>query len=314
MAKSKGSLDYGFNFNIGASGPIDSRMLVDFKSDLTNTTTWPADSSPVYDGMQVVVKEDNNIYILTDKSNYTNLSSWKQIGSSTSVGDGSTVKMSNKYINVVYPNLSGFSETFQAVVDNESIDASVNKLEDNIVSLINVINKLKLSVLGTDNVQTPTTGNTVLDRLESVEEQINSGGIVGGGSLDGGTYDGETTYYEFYKKLASTSSDGYRAALVSGEHVLDYNYSANTYIYFVEALRKFVFATTENINIYGDNGESNIVFYTDVDKLSFRDMNHGKLLLPYIYSGNSSNIYYSTNDKKYYKWNHDGSAIEETTI
>ncbi len=112
MARLKGSLDYGFNFNIGASGPVDSRMLVEYISDLTSASTWPSASAPVYDGMQVVVKEDNNIYILTDKSNYTTLSSWKKIGGggsgdSTVTGpDGSEVSVSEA-IQGIYESFDG---------------------------------------------------------------------------------------------------------------------------------------------------------------------------------------------------------------
>ena len=177
MARLKGSLDYGFNFNIGASGPVDSRMLVEYISDLTSANTWPSASAPVYDGMQVVGKENSSIYILTDKTNYTNLSAWKKVGSDGGGGsigdvDGSTVKVSNKYVNVTYPNNNVSTDTFQAINDGDTLDNSINKLEDNVVVLIKNINTLKSSM----GDVTDENGNII-----SISEYSDN-------QLDGGTY------------------------------------------------------------------------------------------------------------------------------
>lgn len=81
MAIVKNSITFGSGFNITAEGPIDSRMVVEYISDLT--TVWNSDA-PAYEGMIVSVLEDDNIYTLTDKD-FTNFSNWKKQGSN---GDG----------------------------------------------------------------------------------------------------------------------------------------------------------------------------------------------------------------------------------
>ena len=81
MAIVKNSITFGSGFNITAEGPIDSRMVVEYISDLT--TVWNSDA-PAYAGMIVSVLEDDNIYTLTDKD-FTDFSNWKKQGSN---GDG----------------------------------------------------------------------------------------------------------------------------------------------------------------------------------------------------------------------------------
>lgn len=71
MAIIKNALTYGFGFNVTAAGPVDSRMRVNYLTDLT--TVWgtsvdgvftPNPEAPVYAGMMVVVNETNTAYIL----------------------------------------------------------------------------------------------------------------------------------------------------------------------------------------------------------------------------------------------------------
>lgn len=71
MAIIKNALTYGFGFNVTAAGPVDSRMRVNYLTDLT--TVWgtstdgvftPNPDAPVYAGMQVIVNEQNKAYIL----------------------------------------------------------------------------------------------------------------------------------------------------------------------------------------------------------------------------------------------------------
>ena len=82
MAIIKNSIDFGSGFNIKAQGPIDSRMIVEYISDLT--TVWNSDA-PAYEGMMVSVLEDGNVYVLRN-IDFTNINNWKKQGSD---GDGS---------------------------------------------------------------------------------------------------------------------------------------------------------------------------------------------------------------------------------
>ena len=61
MAIIKNAINFGSGFNITAAGPIDSRMRVKSKLDLT--TVWDTDA-PYYAGMIVTVTDENQVYIL----------------------------------------------------------------------------------------------------------------------------------------------------------------------------------------------------------------------------------------------------------
>ena len=74
MAIIKGAISFGSNFNIGAKGPIDSRMRVETKADLT--TAWTAEI-PAFEGMAVVTKDTGKIWVLVGKD-YTVESNWKE--------------------------------------------------------------------------------------------------------------------------------------------------------------------------------------------------------------------------------------------
>ena len=73
----KNRTTFGSGFNIKSEGPIDSRMIVEFISDLT--TVWNSDA-PSYEGMVVSVLEDGNVYVLQSED-FTQENNWKKIGS-----------------------------------------------------------------------------------------------------------------------------------------------------------------------------------------------------------------------------------------
>ena len=95
MAIIKNALTYGYGFNITAAGPVDSRLRVPKKDDLT--TVWDNNTAPVYAGLTVLVCEENVIYVLktasfTDKgapvaADPTQESSWIKIGDTATSAD-----------------------------------------------------------------------------------------------------------------------------------------------------------------------------------------------------------------------------------
>lgn len=89
MGLIKNTYSYSFAYNIKASAPIDSRMRVEYISDLT--TVWNNEEAPVYAGMVVSVLEDNTLYVLkakegeiTKPADYTDINNWIKIGSGSS--------------------------------------------------------------------------------------------------------------------------------------------------------------------------------------------------------------------------------------
>lgn len=63
------------NLSIATDKPLDERSIVQNSTELLSI-----DSAYAYNGMLIVSIEDAAIYILLDKNNITDLSSWKKIG------------------------------------------------------------------------------------------------------------------------------------------------------------------------------------------------------------------------------------------
>lgn len=93
MARTKGSVAFPFNFEIGAQSPMDARLVVASKADLIATSTYSAKN--YYKGMQVVVADTQEVYILKDVSKITSsdYSGWTRVdgvGSKVTVIDSLT--------------------------------------------------------------------------------------------------------------------------------------------------------------------------------------------------------------------------------
>ena len=92
MAIIPNAITSGSGFNITAAGPIDSRMVVEYISDLT--TVWNKDA-PAYAGMSVSVLEDGNIYVLLQNEDgtvdFSDIKNWKKQGSDDSSNSGSGI-------------------------------------------------------------------------------------------------------------------------------------------------------------------------------------------------------------------------------
>lgn len=90
MARTKGSVAFPFNFEIGAQSPMDARLVVASKADLIAASTYSAKN--YYKGMQVVVADTQEVYILKDVSKITSsdYSGWTRVD-----GEGSKVTVIN---------------------------------------------------------------------------------------------------------------------------------------------------------------------------------------------------------------------------
>lgn len=86
MARTKGSVAFPFNFEIGAQSPMDARLVVASKADLIAASTYSAKN--YYKGMQVVVADTQEVYVLKDVSKITSsdYSGWTRVD-----GEGSKV-------------------------------------------------------------------------------------------------------------------------------------------------------------------------------------------------------------------------------
>lgn len=70
------------NLSVATDKPLDERSVVQNSTELLSI-----DSNYAYNGMCIVSIEDEAVYILLDKTNITNLSSWKKIGTITINGN-----------------------------------------------------------------------------------------------------------------------------------------------------------------------------------------------------------------------------------
>ena len=86
MARGTNTLSLGAGLNITGQEPIDSRVTVEYESDLTLEDTW--NGVGLYKGLTVSVQESGSLYVLMDRDNYTSLSNWKKHGSDISEIDG----------------------------------------------------------------------------------------------------------------------------------------------------------------------------------------------------------------------------------
>lgn len=80
----RGFFNLSGNYEPLIAAPLDARTVVEFKSDLTNSTTWTVSGGIwVYPGLMVAVvadSDDNNgIYYLANASAYTSEASWLKI-------------------------------------------------------------------------------------------------------------------------------------------------------------------------------------------------------------------------------------------
>ena len=122
----KNSIDFGSGFNIKAQGPIDSRMVVEYISDLTNV--WNSDA-PAYEGMAVSVLEDGNIYVLRNVD-FSKIDNWKKQGAELPNMDDYALKED-------LPDMKNYYTM-----------SEVNNLIEGVESLINSAKTLTEEILG----------------------------------------------------------------------------------------------------------------------------------------------------------------------
>ena len=115
MARSKGSANLAASLEVLAGAPLDARLVVGEKADLTASGTFPYS----YVGMPVVCKADNKIYLLIG-SDPTVLANWKEVGSD--------VDLSNYYTKAEVNNLVETAENgrFEVVEQLPTEDIKTN--------------------------------------------------------------------------------------------------------------------------------------------------------------------------------------------
>ena len=174
MAIVKNSITFGSGFNITAEGPIDSRMVVEYISDLT--TVWNSDA-PAYEGMIVSVLEDDNIYTLTDKD-FTNFSNWKKHGSN---GDGGGSGIGKYSLPVMTEEMkaaaladpdSGFSEDSSYISVDDGSSLSGETTSNNITAVNGTYLYIMMNTIRTLQAEVAKLKNTFQYGIHSYNNEV----------------------------------------------------------------------------------------------------------------------------------------------
>lgn len=130
MARTKGSVSFPFNFEIGAQSPMDARLVVASKADLIAASTYSAKN--YYKGMQVVVADTQEVYILKDVSKITSsdYSGWTRVdgeGSKVTVIDNltsssTTAALSAKAGKTLNDRISGLGNVYRVKGTKRTIE------------------------------------------------------------------------------------------------------------------------------------------------------------------------------------------------
>lgn len=176
MAIIKNSITFGSGFNITAEGPIDSRMVVEYISDLT--TVWDS-YAPAYEGMTVSVIEDGNIYVLRNKD-FSDFNNWKKQGSDSSIiGKYSLPVMTEemKDAALLDPN-SGFNadSSYISIDDGSSLNGQTTN--NNITSVNGTYLYIMMNTIRALQAEVAKLKNTFQYGIHSYNNEVTSKSIV----------------------------------------------------------------------------------------------------------------------------------------
>jgi archaellum component FlaC len=162
MALIKNAINFGNGFNIGAVGPIDARMRVQYLNDLTSAWT---DAIPSYPGMIVTVMYDGtsgttplgHVYVLKN-ADATKLENWVKL---STAADG-TISADE-----VQKNLNDLSDNFsKEVQERQAADTYISGVTSGLVSTLNTY---KVKNVNTDDKVLSVDTNGVLSSELSID-------------------------------------------------------------------------------------------------------------------------------------------------
>ena len=111
------------NLSVATNKPLDARSVVQNTTELLTI-----DSANAYNGMPVVSIDNESVYILLDKTNISNLSGWKRIG--TVIVNGNEIDLSSF---VTTSELEGQLNVVKNEISNE-VDTKISTSKTDILS------------------------------------------------------------------------------------------------------------------------------------------------------------------------------------
>lgn len=214
MSIIKNSVGFGSGFNIRAVGPIDSRMRVQFKDDLTRV--WDVEA-PAYAGMIVTVLEENKIYVLKNNgfdektgqpiaSDYTKIDSWFCISENNGASSIDEAAISGIVNNIL---------TEGEYINEGTLAEELAKIEVPITGItysgtsLNVEDKnVDLSQYFYDKSNIDTLISGVTGQIENIEEQISNFELFNLVNSLPNPDEEEISFNKIYVVLSEESTDG----------------------------------------------------------------------------------------------------------
>ena len=154
------------NLSVATDKPLDERSVVQNTTELLTIN-----STYAYNGMPVVSIDNESVYILLDKTNISNLSSWKRIG--TVIVNGNEIDLSSF---VTTSELEGQLNVVKTEISND-IDAKINTSKVEISNEVDTkISDSKTEILS----EVDTKIETALENFNPGSGGSGSGGDSGG--------------------------------------------------------------------------------------------------------------------------------------
>lgn len=175
----KNRTTFGSGFNIKSEGPIDSRMRVEFISDLT--TVWNSDA-PAYEGMVVSVLEDGCVYVLRSINVTDEITTydWKKIGSDESGGGSAISKYSIPVMTEEMKNAaladaqSGFNEDSSYISIDDGSSLSGETTSNNITAVNGTYLYIMMNTIRALQAEVAKLKNTFQYGIHSYNNEVTS--------------------------------------------------------------------------------------------------------------------------------------------
>lgn len=207
-------------FNITGQQPIDSRIVVKNVADLYSADTW--NGVGLYNGLVVAVQSTGALFVLKNRDNYTDQSSWVAVGGDVSADLTSlTDRVDNidDKLNISANSGLDITSTLKVKIDS-TVDGNILQVSENGLSVVASQSEYSL-----DSVETPESGYAAQYQFKKdgqVQATIN---IPKDQFLKNASYDADNDELVFVFNTATGES----TSRVSVKDLVD-TYTAGSYI------------------------------------------------------------------------------------
>lgn len=147
MARERGVFNFSANLEVKKEGALDARTVIQTKAELIDTATWYDEDNRawLYNGLLVAIVADgdnNGVYALTNKDEFTVASNWVKISSFSADASIDEILNQLEYLRQNYLPLSGGTMTGSIIIstgEGANYGIRANNGSNNIISYNNSI-------------------------------------------------------------------------------------------------------------------------------------------------------------------------------